>query len=181
MTRKGKPGKVVWDQTTRAAFEILKARMISAPLLQIPTIGADAEFIVATESSNVGLGALQEDSEGSVRPCAYWARKLNDAGRNYSAYDLEALAAVEAVTRVWRMYLDGAASITVVTDHATLVHLLKQPSTNLTKRQAHFVEKLMPYTGTMKTVYRNGSANEADPVSRRPDFYSIWWDGEASA
>ena len=69
--------------------------MISAPLLQIiPTISADAEFIVATDASNVGLGAvlLQEDSEGSVRPCAYWARKLNDAERNYSAYDLEALA-----------------------------------------------------------------------------------------
>ena len=76
------------------------------------------------------------------------------------------------------MYLDGAASITVVTDHATLVHLLKQSSSDLTKRQAHYVEKLMPYTGTMKITYRKGSANEADPVSRRPDFYSLWWDGE---
>lgn len=180
MTRKGKPGKVVWDSTARVAFETLKARMISAPVLQIPTIGSEAEFIVATDASNVGLGAvlLQEDSSGSVRPCAYWARKLNSAERNYSAYDLEALCAVEAVTRVWRMYLDGARSITVVTDHATLTHLLKQSSTDLTKRQAHFVEKLMPYTGTMTIVYRKGTANEADPVSRRPDFYSIWWDGE---
>ena len=180
MTRKGKPGKVVWDTTTRAAFETLKARMISAPVLQLPAIGPQSEFIVATDASNVGLGAvlLQEDSEGSVRPCAYWARKLNNAERNYSAYDLEALAVVEAVTRVWRMYLDGAASITVVTDHATLVHLLKQSSSDLTKRQAHYVEKLMPYTGTMKITYRKGSANEADPVSRRPDFYSLWWDGE---
>ena len=36
----------------------------------------------------------------------------------------------------------------------------------------------MPYAGYMKLLYRKGSANEADPVSRRPDFYSIWWDGE---
>ena len=36
----------------------------------------------------------------------------------------------------------------------------------------------MPYTGYMTILYRKGSANEADPVSRRPDFYSIWWDGE---
>ena len=180
MCRKGKPGKVVWDSTARVAFEALKARMISAPLLLIPKCGADADFIVATNASNVGLGAvlLQEDSSGSVRPCAYWARKLNDAERNYSAYDLEALAVVEAVTRVWRMYLDGAQSISVVTDHATLTHLLKQPSLNLTNRQARYVEQLMPYAGYMKLLYRKGSANEADPVSRRPDFYSIWWDGE---
>ena len=180
MCRKGKPGKVVWDSTARVAFEALKARMISAPLLLIPKCGADADFIVATDASNVGLGAvlLQEDSSGSVRPCAYWARKLNDAERNYYAYDLEALAVVEAVTRVWRMYLDGARSISVVTDHATLTHLLKQPSLNLTKRQARYVEQPMPYAGYMKLLYRKGSTNEADPVSRRPDFYSIWWDGE---
>ena len=66
----------------------------------------------------------------------------------------------------------------MVTDHATLTHLLKQPSLNLTKRQARYVEQLMPYAGYMKLLYRKGSANEADPVSRRPDFYSIWWDGE---
>ena len=30
----------------------------------------------------------------------------------------------------------------------------------------------------MTILYRKGKANEADPVSRRPDFYSIWWDGE---
>ena len=180
MCRKGKPGKVVWDSHARDAFEILKARMISAPLLLIPKCGADAEFIVATDASDVGLGAvlLQDDGSGNVRPCAYWARKLNDAERNYSAYDKEALAVVEATTRVWRMYLDGALSITVVTDHATLTHLLKQPSKNLSPRQARYVERLMPYCSYMKILYRKGTANEADPVSRRPDFYSIWWDGE---
>ena len=180
MTRKNKPGIVVWTDTARVAFETLKARLCSAPLLLIPKSGADAEFVVATDASNVGLAAvlLQEDSEGELRPCAYWARKLNDAERNYSAYDLEALAVVESVTRVWRMYLDGCKAIQVVTDHSTLTHLLRQPSTTLTKRQAHFIERLMPYTGYMTILYRKGSANVADPVSRRPDFYSIWWDGE---
>lgn len=96
MTRKNKPGIVVWTDTARVAFETLKARLCSAPLLLIPKSGADAEFVVATDASNVGLAAvlLQEDSEGELRPCAYWARKLNDAERNYSAYDLEALAVV---------------------------------------------------------------------------------------
>ena len=178
--RSQKPGSIVWNDDAMLAFETLKARLVSAPVLLIPECGPESTFVVATDASDVGLGAvlLQEDHAGDLRPCAYYARKLNDAERKYSAYDKEALAVVEAVHRAWRVYLEGSESFSVVTDHATLTHLLTQPSTNLTKRQAHFVEKLMPYAGYMKIVYRKGSANEADPVSRRPDFYSIWWDGE---
>ena len=185
LCKKNKPGRVVWNETARTAFETLKARLISAPVLLIPVCGPESTFVVATDASNVGLGAvlLQEDSNGDLRPCAYYARKLKPAERGYSAYDLEALAVVEAVTRAWRVYLEGCQSFSVVTDHATLVHLLKQSSENLTKRQAHYVERLMPYTGYMTILYRKGSANEADPVSRRPDFFlpdlcSIWWDGD---
>jgi hypothetical protein len=74
----------------------------------------------------------------------------------------------------------------VITDHATLVHLLKQSSDKLTDRQSHWVEKLMPYANEMRILYRKGILNEADPVSRRPDFHqidlyrpegSLWWDG----
>ena len=113
--------------------------MISAPVLLIPKSGRDAEFIVATDASKVGIAAvlLQEDSEGHLRPCAYWARKLKDAETRYSAYDKEALAIVEAVSRVWRVYLLGCKSFSVITDHATLVHLLKQSSDKLIDRQSH--------------------------------------------
>ena len=99
----------VHSDATRTAFETLKARMISAHVLLIPKSGRDAEFIVATDASKVGIAAvlLQEDSEGHLRPCAYWARKLKDAETRYIAYDKEALAIVEAVSRVWRVYLLG--------------------------------------------------------------------------
>ena len=175
-----KTGVVVWTDDAKVAFETLKARLTSAPVLLIPVCGPESEFVVATDASDVGLGAclLQKDDHGDLRPCAYYARKLNSAERSYSAYDKEALAVVESVHRAWRVYLEGCRSFQVVTDHSTLTHLLTQPSTNLTKRQARFVEKLMPYAGYMKILYRKGKDNEADPVSRRPDFYSIWWDGE---
>jgi hypothetical protein len=69
---------------------------------------------------------LQEDTSGSLRPCAYRARKLKDCETMYSAYDREALVVVEAVSRVWRVYLLGCKHFAVVTDHATLTLLLKQ-------------------------------------------------------
>ncbi len=59
----------------------------------------------------------------------------------------------------------------MVTDHATLTHLLKKTSDKLTDRQVHWVERLMPFAHYMSIIYRKGSINEADVVSRRPDFF----------
>jgi hypothetical protein len=42
---------------------------------------------------------------------------------------------------------------------------------------------LQPFVGSMTLTYRKGALNEADPLSRRPDFVSqatvpLFWDGE---
>ena len=102
LCRKSLPGRVVNSDATRSAFETLKARMISAPLLLIPQSGQEAEFVVAADASKVCIAGvlLQEDSNGHLIPCAYWARKLKDAETRYSADDKEALAIVEDVSRV---------------------------------------------------------------------------------
>jgi hypothetical protein len=74
----------------------------------------------------------------------------------------------------------------VITDHATLIHLLKQSSDKLSNRQSHWVEKLMPYANEMRILFRKKILNEADLMSRRPNFLqldvyrpedSLWWDG----
>ena len=84
------------------------------------------------------------------------------------------------------MYLLGRKYFSVITDYATLVHLLKQSSDKLTDRQSHRVEKLMPYANDIRILYKKEILNEADPVSRRPNFLQIdlyipednlWWDG----
>ena len=67
-------------------------------------------------------------------------RKLKDCETRYSAYDREALAVVEAVSRVWRVYLLGCKRFSTVIDHATLTHFVKQPSDKLNDRQVHWVE-----------------------------------------
>ena len=71
---------------------------------------------------------FQEDTFGSLRPRAYWARKFKDCETRYSAYDREALDVIEVVPRVWRVYLLGCKRFSVDIDHATLTHLLKHPS-----------------------------------------------------
>jgi len=73
--------------------------MISPHVLLIPKSCQNAEFIVAIDVSKVGIAEvlLQEDFDGHLRPCPYWARKMKDVETRYSAYDKEALAIVEAV------------------------------------------------------------------------------------
>jgi hypothetical protein len=95
-------------------------------VLLIPKLGHDAEFVVAIDASKVDNDGvqLQEDSDGQLRPCAYWARKLKDAKTRYIAYNKEALDMMEAVSRVWRKYLLSGKCFSLATDHATLVHLL---------------------------------------------------------
>ncbi len=75
------------------------------------------------------------------------------------------MAIVEAVSRVWRLYLLGCKCFSVITDHETLVHLLKQSSDKLTDWQSHWVEKLMPYANEMRILYMKRILNETDPVS----------------
>ncbi len=95
-------GRVVHSDTTRAAIETLKAITISALVLLIPKYGEEAEFVVTTHASKVGIAGvlIQKYSNVHLRPCAYLARKLKDVETGHSAYDKEALAVVEAVSRV---------------------------------------------------------------------------------
>ena len=62
-------------------FRDLKGENDFCPCAPDFQIWPDAEFIAVTNASKVGIAGvlLQEDSEGHLRPCAYWARKLKDA------------------------------------------------------------------------------------------------------
>ena len=182
MLRKNKPSKLEWSSQAKLAFLSLKQRMTSAPVLVLPETGTQAKFTVATDASSFAIaGVLLQDQGHGLQPVEYYARKLKDAERNYDAYNLEALAACACIKK-WRVYVEGSAEQILVTDHDTLRHLLKEKPANLSKRQAGWVELIQPYANTLTLVYRKGSMNEADPISRRSDFCAIllarsYWDG----
>ena len=73
MFRKNLPDNVVHTEATKFAFDTLKSRMIFASILFIPIMGHEAEIVVATDASQVGINGvlLQEDTFGSLRVCAY--------------------------------------------------------------------------------------------------------------
>ena len=85
------------------------------------------------EASNFATGAIliQDFGEG-WQPVAFDSKKLKPSQRNYSAFDRKLLGIYRAVT-YWRCYLHGRR-FEVLTDHATLRHLLNQPELTNARR-----------------------------------------------
>ena len=96
---------------------------MSAPVLSYPVFGSDQEFMLETDASGVGLGAvLSQKHDGNVHPIAYASRSLDPQEKNYGITELETLALVWAV-KYFRPYILGHRT-TVYTDHAACTSLL---------------------------------------------------------
>ena len=86
-----KDAEFYWGQFEQIAFDRLKQLLINVPVLAFPNF--DQEFILETDASGVGLGAIlaQEQQNGTVRPIAYGSQTLQQHEEKYGATELEAL------------------------------------------------------------------------------------------
>ena len=159
----GKDQPWIWSREQQQAFDTLKQRLGSAPVLRRPDVSR--AFQLHTDWSAVGLGAVltQKDEEGKEYVVAYASRSNNNAESNYSSYEGEALAAVWAIAH-FRPYLYGQ-KFTLVTDHQPLKWLME--SDKLTGKLARWALLLQEYD--FEVVHRAGIANlDADGLSRNP-------------
>ncbi|KYO44553.1 hypothetical protein Y1Q_0016703 [Alligator mississippiensis] len=131
-TKKGSPDPVVWKQGCQEAFDTLKAALVKQPILKAPL--RDKPFYMATDASDVGLGAviLQEHQE-TRHPMVYLSRKLIPQEQNLSSIEKERLAIVWALNKL-KPYLWGQR-FTVLSDHAPLQWLQWMQNTNTKLQQ----------------------------------------------
>lgn len=117
--------KFTWTQAAQSAFEEIKNLLTSAPVLSNPDF--TKKFYLHCDASDYGIGAVlvQFDEEKNERPIAFMSKKLSTSQRNYSVTERECLAALEAIKK-FRCYLE-LQDFEVITDHASLVWLMKQP------------------------------------------------------
>ncbi|GKG17793.1 putative reverse transcriptase domain-containing protein, partial [Tanacetum coccineum] len=121
--------KFEWGDKQEAAFQLLKQKLCSAPILALPEGSED--FIAYCDASKKGLGAVLMQRE----------KVISYASRQFAL-------------KIWRHYLYGT-KYTVFTDHKSLQHILDQKELNM--RQCRWLELLCDYDCDIR--YHPGKAN----------------------
>lgn len=165
MKKRNPLGIQAWDSNCDKAFNELKQRLVTAPVLGFPDF--TKPYILEVDASLLGLGAVpsQDQEQGKV-VLGYASRGLRGHERNmqnYSSRKLEMLALKWAVTDKYKDLLLGADCM-VYTDNDPLSYI--QSSAKLGATELRWVGELANYNLTIK--HRSGKANKnADSLSRK--------------
>ena len=155
LTQKGV--KFEWSDDCERSFQELKERLVTAPILTIPS--SSGGFVVYSDASRQGLGCVLMQHR---RVMAYASRQLKPYERNYPTHDLE-LATMIFALKIWRHFLFGE-TYEIFTDHKSLKYLFSQKESNM--RQRRWIELLKDYDCIIQ--YHRGKANVvADALSRK--------------
>lgn len=115
-------------------FCITTPPTLSCPDFKMP-------FVLQTDASSVGLGAVLAQKIGDEHVIAFASRALTDAEKKYSTTEQECLAVVWAIKK-FRPYVEKY-KFTIITDHSSLrwLHNLRNP----TGRLARWALELLEY------------------------------------
>ena len=146
-----------WGSEQERAFNLIKEKLSSAPILSLPDFSKT--FEIECDASGIGIGAVLMQER---HPIAFFSEKLNGAALNYPTYDKELYALVRAL-QTWQHYL-WPKEFVIHTDHESLKHLKGQGKLN--KRHAKWLEFIETFPYVIK--YKQGKENVvADALSRR--------------
>jgi transposase InsO family protein len=153
----------VFDEICRKAFDELKARLASAPLLY--HFDSERQSMLETDASDAVVAGVfsQLGPDGDWHPVAYFSKTMLPAECNYSIHDKEMLAIVRSFEQ-WRAELEGTpVPIQIFSDHKALEYFMTTKA--LTGRQARWADFLSRFS--FQIMYRPGRTNKADPLTRR--------------
>jgi len=132
--------KWAWNQQAEGAFQELKKRFTTVPILS--NFDAQKPVIIKTDASDFAIGAnlSQRDNEGRLHPVAFHSRKFQPRKSNYEIHDKELLAIVDTFKH-WRRYCKGSVhQVQVFSDHQNLEYFMTTKILN--RRQARWAQEL---------------------------------------
>ena len=153
-----------WTKECQRAYEQLKKLLMAAPVLHVPDFSRP--FMLHVDASDVGVGGvlLQSADDGVAHPVSYFSKKLKPYQKHYSTIEKEALALLSAIEK-FEIYLDGAKTFTVYSDHNPLQFVMRMKNKN--PRLTRWALALQPYNIIIKHI--QGKDNVlADFLSRAP-------------
>lgn len=157
-----KEGTFRWTHEASAAFELIKEKFTTAPILVLSDF--ETTFELHCDAPKLGIGVVLSQKG---RPIAYYSEKLAGSRGRYSTYDVEFYAIVHAIKH-WRHYLVHREFI-LFTDHDALQHLDSQEK--VSSRHARWIAYLQQFT--FYICHQPGKLNRvADALSRRHTLLS---------
>jgi hypothetical protein len=154
------PTKWSWNEDQQKAMDRVIEKLTSPPILAYADY--TLPFILHTDASNEGLGAVLYQKQGGIdRVIAYASRRLRGAERLYPAHKRELLALKWAVADKFHEYLYGS-KFEVKTDNNPLTYIFDKAKLDAVGHR--WVASLSNYNFNL--TYRAGKANgDADPLS----------------
>ena len=146
-----------WGDEEQAAFDELKERITSEPVLRAPDF--TKPFLLFTDWAKHAVAAClaQKNDDGTVYAVGYWSKHLPAAATSWASVDGEAAALVYAV-RHFHWALHGRP-FTVISDAKALNTLMT--SRTLSAKLTRYASHLQGYTFTIehRTSAQNGAAD----------------------
>ena len=165
---KDKKALFQWSQECQDAFDKLKQAFASYPIIQ--HFNPDKQTWLEVDSSDFVVAGImsQLDESDTLRPVAYFSKKMSPQECNYEIYDKELLAIVRAFEE-WRPELastDPNEAVQVLSDHRSLEYFMTTKELN--RRQARWSEFLSQFQ--FKIIYRPGKqGTKPDALTRTHD------------
>jgi len=129
LTKKDVPW--VWNNNQQKAFNELKSRITSSPVLQFAD--NSLPFHVEADSSDFVTGAVlsqQSPEDDKWHPISFYSKSLNNVERNYEIHDKEMLAIIQALEE-WRHFLEELQhKFEIWTDHKNLKYFMTAKKLN---------------------------------------------------
>src|SRR5436190_14327523 len=95
-----------WTNKQQQAFEFLKEKLITIPIVQYPDF--KKPFFLYTDTSTIRIGSiLAQKSKKGKHVIAYASKTLTPAKKNYGVSELECLAIVWSI-KYFQHYLCGS-------------------------------------------------------------------------
>lgn len=154
--------KFLWTDNCQKAFDTLKQKLTSAPILSYPVLGQN--FTLDTDASQYSVGAvLSQEQNNTERVIAYMSKTMNKHELQYCTTRKELLAVVTALKH-FHHYLFGQ-TVKLRTDNAAVSWMrnLKNP----TGQVARWLQHIETYDITV--THRPGRLHgNSDAMSRIP-------------
>jgi RNase H-like domain found in reverse transcriptase len=164
LTKKDTP--FLWTPACMEALDTLIRCVTLEPVLWHPDPSRAYELEVDASSFALGSILFQRDDNNKRHAVVYHSQALTPSERNYAVGDREFLAMIEGLKRNRHLVMGSPHKLTLYTDHDNL-RFYWHPQ-KLNRQVAHYIAFLADFNLEIKHL--PGHRNQADPLSRQPDY-----------